>query len=146
MPHSILWCSHMFTAMTRWSGTRPLASATLSILQPYWDASHVSFGCPVSWRSHSFESEGLAPSWTPAVYRWGRYWGAPTQSPGSVPEKDLSCSARQPSCSHALRAGSPVTPSTQVRSTLLRQPVRDMASSPIKTLEPALPPAIDGEG
>jgi hypothetical protein len=29
----------MFTAVSHWSGSRPLASATLSILDPHWDSS-----------------------------------------------------------------------------------------------------------
>ena len=44
----------MFIAMTPWSGMRPLASATLSVLEPRWNSSHVPYCCPVSWRFYSF--------------------------------------------------------------------------------------------
>ena len=35
---STLPCLQMFTAMTCWSGTRPLGSATLSIQEAHWDS------------------------------------------------------------------------------------------------------------
>ena len=76
---------------------RPLASATLSMLDPYWD-SWTSWFCPVSWRSCSCESINLGPSYTP-VHRWDRYWGGPIQSSGSGSERHLRWSALQVSCS-----------------------------------------------
>ena len=35
----------MFIAVSHWSGLRPLASATLSILDPHWDSSQISCCC-----------------------------------------------------------------------------------------------------
>ena len=92
------------------SGLRPLASATLSILDPYWDSSLISCCCPGSWRACGYGSGGPAPSHTPAVHRWGRCWGEPTQSPGSGPGWELSWSACQLSCTHTTRASSPALP------------------------------------
>ena len=40
--------------LSHWSGLRPLASATLSILDPHGDFSQIS--CSVSWRSCGFGS------------------------------------------------------------------------------------------
>jgi hypothetical protein len=67
------------------SGSRPLASATPSILDPCRDSPQMSSCCPESWRSCSFGSAVSAPSHTPAFYRWDRYWGGTIQSPGSGP-------------------------------------------------------------
>jgi hypothetical protein len=54
----------MFIAVTLWSGTRLLASATLSILEPQphptQKSSQKSCCCPVSWRSCSLGCVGLA--------------------------------------------------------------------------------------
>jgi hypothetical protein len=75
----------MFVAMRHWSSLRSLASAILSILDPYWDSSQISCCCPVSWRSCSLGSAILAPSCVPTVHRQSRYWGRLTQSPGSGP-------------------------------------------------------------
>lgn len=58
-------CLQMFTPVIHWSGTRPLASATLSILESHWDSSGIFWCCPLSLRSYSFGSVG--PSCTPAV-------------------------------------------------------------------------------
>ena len=43
-------------ATSHWSGSRPLASATPSILDPHQDSSQISCCCPVSWRPCSFGS------------------------------------------------------------------------------------------
>jgi hypothetical protein len=51
-PH--IFACKMFTVMHRWSGPRPLASVTPSVLDPHWDSSRLSCCCPVSWRSYSF--------------------------------------------------------------------------------------------
>lgn len=51
--------------MSHWSGSGPLASAT--ILYFHRAASQMCCRCPVSGRSCSFGSAGLAPSLTPAV-------------------------------------------------------------------------------
>lgn len=103
--------------MSHWSGMKPLASAMLSILDLHWDSVTplISYCCPVPCRSYSFGSARQTPSGAPAVHRWGKCWGGPTESPGSVPGKQLS-SSRQPvlcphhqgelSCSHSLRADS----------------------------------------
>ena len=40
-----------------------------------WDSSWISCCWPVSWRSCSFGSVGLAPSHAPTVHRWGGSWG-----------------------------------------------------------------------
>lgn len=72
---------HMFTAKNHWSGSRPLASATLSILDPHQHSSWMSCCCLVSSRSWSF---GSAPSCTPTVHRWDTCWDGPTHSPGSA--------------------------------------------------------------
>jgi hypothetical protein len=45
------------------SGSRPLAFATLSMLDPHQDSSQLSCCCPVSWRACSFSSAGPAPSY-----------------------------------------------------------------------------------
>jgi hypothetical protein len=107
---STFLCLHMFIAMSHWSGSRPLASATLSILAPHQDSSLISRCFLVSWRSCSFESAGLAPSWTPAVHQWGRCWDGQTQSPGSGPGWYLIWSAHQLCCTHTTRASSPALP------------------------------------
>lgn len=70
--------------MSHWSGLRPLASATASILGSYWDFSSLSCCCSVSWRSWSFGSAGLSTSCAPAVHKWGGCWDGSTHSPGLV--------------------------------------------------------------
>lgn len=54
----------LLIAMTHYSGSRPMASATPSTLVSYWDCSYC---CPVSWRSFSFGSSG--PACILAVHR-----------------------------------------------------------------------------
>jgi hypothetical protein len=73
----------MFIAMSHWSGSRPLASLTPSILDAHPDSSQLSCCCSVSWRSCSFGTAGLALAWFPIIYKWYRCWGGTTQSPGS---------------------------------------------------------------
>jgi hypothetical protein len=68
-----------------WSVFRPLASVTLSILDPQGDFSWIFCCCLVSWRSCSFGSAGLALSCAPVDHSWGRYWDGSTQIPGSGP-------------------------------------------------------------
>ena len=80
---SILLCLQMFIAMSHWSGLRPLASATLSILDPHQNSSWISCCCPVSWRSCSFGSTGPSPSCAPGFHQWDRCRSGPRQSPGS---------------------------------------------------------------
>lgn len=49
--HSILFFPHFFAckySLTHWSGTRPLTSATLSLLEPHWDSSQISCCCPMT--------------------------------------------------------------------------------------------------
>jgi hypothetical protein len=70
----------MFIAMRHWSDSRLLASATVSILYPHQSSSEMSCCCPLSWRSHGFETDRLAPSCALAVHRWGRSWGGLTQA------------------------------------------------------------------
>lgn len=38
----------VFIAVSHWSGSKPLASAILSVLDPLWDASQISCCCPMS--------------------------------------------------------------------------------------------------
>jgi hypothetical protein len=51
---STLLCLQMSIAMTPWSGTRPLASATLSILEPHWDSSQRSCCLPCAMKILEF--------------------------------------------------------------------------------------------
>lgn len=61
-----------FTVRSHWSGSKPLASATLLV-------NLISCCCPEPWRSCSFGSVRPAPSPTPAGHRWGGSWGSPNQ-------------------------------------------------------------------
>lgn len=100
--HSIPFCPfclQMFIAMSHWSSRSPLASATPSILEPHWGSSRISCHCPVSSRSCSFGSVGLEPSHTPAVHRWGRCWGGPTQTPHNQGQSYTAAHARCMTCS-----------------------------------------------
>lgn len=66
----------MFTEVSHWSGSRPLNSTTLSILDPHQDSSQVR--CPVVALSHrdpQLWSTGPDPSHVPAGHRWS----GPTQ-------------------------------------------------------------------
>jgi len=71
----------MFTAMSHWSGLRPLVSATPSILDPHYDPLRY----PVVALCHG-DPAALAPSCAPTVHRWDRCWNGPTHSPGSWPK------------------------------------------------------------
>lgn len=66
-----------------WSSSKPLASATSSILEPHLDFSGFSYCCTVSRRSYSFGSAGPGVSHASVVHRWGRFRGGPIQSSGS---------------------------------------------------------------
>lgn len=57
---------------------KPLASGTPSLLDSHRNSTWISCCCPNSWRSWSYGSSGPFPSLSPASYRWGRCWGAPT--------------------------------------------------------------------
>lgn len=81
------------TAVTHWSGPRPLASATLSIPGSHWASSPVK----------------PAPSCTPLM----------AQSPGCGSERYQGWSACWLSCSYTLGAGPLDTCTTRVSSTLL---------------------------
>jgi hypothetical protein len=109
--YSIIVCLlvQMFIAMSHWSGLRPLASATPSVLDPNQDYSQISCCWPLSWRSYKFGSVGLTPSCALTVHRQGRCWGGPTQSPGSGLGWYLSWSACQLFCIHTSRESSPVS-------------------------------------
>ena len=65
-------CLQMFIAVSHWSGLRPLASSTPSILEPHQDFSQMSCCCPASWRSNSFGATVLALSCSPADHRCSR--------------------------------------------------------------------------
>jgi hypothetical protein len=54
--------------MSHWSGSRPQASALLSILDPQPDFSWISCCWQLMWRSCSFGPAELAPSHAPAVH------------------------------------------------------------------------------
>jgi hypothetical protein len=56
------------------------ASATLSILEPHWDFSRISYYYSVSGRLYRFRSVELAPSCTLPVLQWGRCWCGSIQS------------------------------------------------------------------
>ena len=84
----------MFIAVSHLSGSRPLASATLSILNPHWDSSQISCCCPVSQRSCSFGSVGLAPSPALADGRWGRCWGGSGSGVLVSPQVSYAAQAR----------------------------------------------------
>lgn len=63
----------MLIVMSYWSNSKPMASATLSVLQLHWDSSQIFCFCPVSYISCSLESVG------PVVHEYGRCRGRPTQ-------------------------------------------------------------------
>lgn len=70
----------MHIAQSHWSGSRPLASATRSVLDSHMHSSRISCCCClVSWRSRSFGSAGQACP--PADHKWGKCLGGPTQKP-----------------------------------------------------------------
>jgi hypothetical protein len=100
----------MFVAMSHWSGSSPLASATPSILDPHQDFSQLSSCCPVSWRSCSFGSVGPVPSPTPEVHRWGGCWDEPSQSPGSGRGWKLGLSFHLFPHAHTTSPSSPALP------------------------------------
>lgn len=54
----------IFTAVSHWSGLKPLASTPLSVLDPHQYASQISCCSPVSKRSCSFASARPDPSLT----------------------------------------------------------------------------------
>jgi hypothetical protein len=85
--HSIPFCPHFLLAnvhcIESLVGSKPLASAALSILGPHWHSSQIPCCCPVSRRASSLGSVGQALSHAPVVHQWCRCWGGPTQSPGS---------------------------------------------------------------
>ena len=76
------------------SDMRPLASASLSILEPVWDSFQISCCCPVSWRSYSFGSVGPASSCTLARHLWDRSWMGQLKAL-DLPERYLSWSSHQ---------------------------------------------------
>lgn len=86
VPFSTL-CLQLFITMSHQSGSRTLAAATLSILEPHWDSSWMLCCWPMSWRSCPFLSVELGPSCTPAVLQRGRCWDRSTQSPASGPKR-----------------------------------------------------------
>lgn len=77
---SIPLAQRAFTALSHWSGSEPLPSATPSILDPHQDFSQMSCCCPESWRYCSYGSTELASSHDPAAHRRGRCWGGPTKA------------------------------------------------------------------
>lgn len=145
-------CLQMFIAMSPWSGARPQASATLSVLEPHWDSSWISFCCLVSWRSCSFEPVEPAPSCILSVHRWGCRDGPnPESGPDTgttrISSHTLSRQRAGPalplSLTHDTRASSTVLPRHDVEHGLLSQVLQQMrgwVSSHVPRLsEPALP-------
>lgn len=63
--------------MSHCFGSRPLATATPSTLDPHRDSSGISSCCLVSRRSCSFDSAGQASSHALAAHSWGRSLGGP---------------------------------------------------------------------
>lgn len=115
--------SQMFIAMKHWSGSRPLASATVSILDLYRDFCQISCCWPLAWRSCSFASACSFPSHAPVHHRCGRCWRGSTKalfldlrgrwirrpakfSVAGPPELALQHCLAHCSCSHVLRANS----------------------------------------
>ena len=90
----------MFIAMSHWSGLRPLAPATPSILDPlrYPVAAVLCHEDPAA-----LDLQEPALLHALVLNRWGR----PAQSPGSGPRWQLSWSAHQLSCIHTTRVSSP---------------------------------------
>jgi hypothetical protein len=85
-PQSSYWCHTVYpfvqTALLENAhcieplvGSKPLASTTLSILDPHWDSTSIFYYCPVSWRSL-----GADLSWAPVVDRWSRCRSGPIKA------------------------------------------------------------------
>lgn len=119
--HSVPFCTN--SAVSDWSGSRPLASATVSILDLYRDFCQISCCWPLAWRSCSFESAWSFPSHAPVHHRCGRCWHGSTKAlfldlggrwirqPANFsvprpPELALQHCLGHRSCSHMLRANS----------------------------------------
>lgn len=95
VPHSILFCSHIFICKysLKW-GIALFQGPWLLLHYLFWILMGIPKGtyfqifccCSMSWRSCCFGSGGLALSWTLADHREGRCWDWPTQSRGSRPE------------------------------------------------------------
>ena len=120
-----------FIEVSYWSGSRSLASVTPSILDPHWDSSQLSCCCPLSWRSCSFGTVGLALSWVPTLadeidlgvgydrallylYYQGKLSSTALARPpnAAISRRQLSCfPPLHPHCTHASRATSTVRPS-----------------------------------
>jgi hypothetical protein len=90
---STLLCLQMFIAMTCWSSTRTLASATLLILEPPCDSFRISSCCHVSGIPCSFGNIGSSLLCPCTVHQWGICWDGPIQIPGSGPGRYLSWSS-----------------------------------------------------
>jgi hypothetical protein len=139
----------MFIAMSHWSGSRPLASAILSVLESHWDLSLLSCCCPCvleflqRWICRTNPSHpqqfldgvdvgvgqlkvltlGLGGSWVahPASSPAPPLPGpAPQHHLASLPTAATGKGQGQLSCSQALRAAHPCH-TTRPSSTLLYQ-------------------------
>lgn len=73
----------MFVAVSHWTGSRLLASATLSILGPEWDSSPLLL-LPCAMEILQLCFCKAMPSCFPEVLWWSKCRGEPTQSPGPV--------------------------------------------------------------
>lgn len=63
-----------------WSGSKSLALAISSILDPHRDSSQIFCYCSESWKSCGYGSTGLTPSRVLIAHKWGRSWGGLTRS------------------------------------------------------------------
>lgn len=149
----------MFIAMAPWSGKKPLASGTLSIMKPhFWGSSWICWYCPVSWRSYSFDLldwplHALQQFINGADVGLGQFKGLdlslsiiwavkPNGSPSLMPSGPTQKQPMQPCPALPYCPGE-----VQGFLSWVLQPVRDMASSPtLMTPGPILPPALGGEG
>lgn len=87
------------------NATRPLVSATLSILETY--SSLMSCYSTESLKSCGFASIGLALSYTAIFHQWVDTGSGAIQSPGSGHERYLSWSGRQLSWTRNIKMSSP---------------------------------------
>jgi hypothetical protein len=69
----------MFITVSHCSDSKPLVSETLSLLDLHVNSSQISCCFTVPWRSCSFGSVVLAPSWALALQRWVNARVRPTE-------------------------------------------------------------------
>lgn len=69
----------MFIAMSQWSGSGPLASATPLTVTSDWSSFWIACCYPALWRSFRFVSVGFSLSHILPLHSWGGCWNGPTQ-------------------------------------------------------------------